>query len=41
MILDPIKGTYSDQGITETVEGRLSLSLEVPDGELALKVSRR
>jgi hypothetical protein len=41
MILDPIKGTYSDQGITETVEGRLSLSLEVPDGELALKVSRK
>ena len=39
--LDPISGTYSNQGIMEALEGKLSLSLEVPDGELALKVSRK
>ncbi len=39
--LDPLTGTYSEQGTVEATEGKLSLALEVPEGEIALKVIRR
>lgn len=39
--LDPLAGSYSELGILEAKDGVLSLDLEVPKGEIALRVSRR
>jgi hypothetical protein len=38
--LDPITGNYQDIGTTPADSGSLSLKLDVPEGELALKIVR-
>ena len=39
--LDPVTGSYSELGITEAKNGVLSLALQAPKGEIALKITRR
>lgn len=41
VMLDPLTGTYSEHGTMEAKDGVLNLALEVPKGEMALKISRR
>lgn len=39
--LNPVTATYTELGITEATDGRLSLTLDMPDGEMALKIIRK
>lgn len=39
--LDPVSGATTDLGTQEAVKGKLSLALKLPDGELALRVSKK
>ncbi len=38
--VDPVNGEQSDLGTMESIEGIMTLELEFPEGELALKISR-
>ena len=41
ILLDPVSGTYSELGTMEASDGRLEINIDIPDGELALRIVRR
>ncbi len=41
ILLDPVSGTYSELGTMEASDGKLEINIDIPDGELALKIVRR
>ncbi len=39
--LDPISGTHSELGTMEASDGKLEINIDIPDGELALRIVRQ